>query len=162
MRSLYEEAFPAEERIPYDDLCRLLSLMPLEFVAYYDGQTFVGLTMVLRRADFNWFWYFAVSADLRGQGYGQQILSSLTEQYADHPLILDIESPLQECENAAQRRRRYAFYLRNGFRDTHTGKSFDGIDYTILLRGKGIFTQSDYDRIILDLREIWESLPQEE
>lgn len=54
VRALYESAFPKEERIPYDDLKRLLGVMPIDFVTYYDGDRFVGLTMVLNRTDFNW------------------------------------------------------------------------------------------------------------
>lgn len=53
VRALYESAFPKEERIPYDDLKHLLGVMPIDFVTYYDGDRFVGLTMVLNRTDFN-------------------------------------------------------------------------------------------------------------
>lgn len=44
VRALYESAFPKEERIPYDDLKHLLGVMPIDFVTYYDGDRFVGLT----------------------------------------------------------------------------------------------------------------------
>lgn len=163
VRQLYESAFPKEEQIPFDELLELLQKMPISFEAYYEDDTFIGLTIVLRRADFNWFWYFAVNPDKRGCGYGQQILQSLIKQYAYQPLILDIELPTQAgCPNAGQRQRRYAFYLRNGFRDTHTGKSFEGIDYTILMHGDGVFTQVDYDQIIHDLRACWQHCPDED
>lgn len=162
LRNLYETAFPVEEQIPYDDLRQLLSVMPLDFKAYYDGETFVGLTIVLKRDDYDWFWYFAVSADLRGKGYGQQILSALKSHYTDHSLIIDIESPEQICDNIEQRRRRYGFYLRNGFRDTHTAKSFEGIDYTILISGDGVFSQTDYDNLIGELRAFWRNMPTEQ
>lgn len=163
LRSLYETAFPKEEQIPYDDLKRLLKTMPIDFTAYYDDDTFIGLTMILNRPDFNWGWYFAVQEELRGKGYGQQILSSLKEQYADRPLVIDIESPRQEdAPNKEQRLRRYEFYKRNGFKDTPTFKSFEGIDYTIMLLGEGVFTQKDYDDIINDLRKFWQKAPKED
>ena len=57
LKSLYESAFPKEERIPYDELKGLLGVMPIDFMAYYDEDVFVGLTMVLNRKDFNWGWY---------------------------------------------------------------------------------------------------------
>lgn len=156
VRRLYETAFPVEEQIPYDELTRLLATMPLDFTAYYDGPEFVGITMVLNRTDFNWWWYFAVSEHLRGRGYGQRILTSLTTQYSSRPLVLDIESPNQtDAPNPEQRLRRHQFYARNGFRDTPTLKSYDGIDYTIMLRGDGDFTQRDYDAIISDLFRFW-------
>jgi len=162
LRHLYENAFPKEEQIPYDDLKHLLDTMPIDFSAYYDGDVFVGLTMVLNRDDFNWGWYFAVEESLRGRGYGQQILSALISQYANRPLVIDIESPLQQdCSNKEQRLRRYGFYKRNGFRDTPTAKHFEGIDYTILLLGDGQFTQNDYDKIINVLRKFWANIPKE-
>lgn len=163
VRELYESAFPKEERIPYDELTRLLGVMPIDFVTYHDGDRFVGLTIVLNRADFNWGWYFAVKEELRGRGYGQQILTALMDKYAGRRLVIDIESPEQaDCDNIEQRRRRHAFYKRNGFRDTPTAKHFEGIDYTILLAGEGTFTQEDYDNILNDLRKYWKNVPKEE
>lgn len=162
LRRLYETAFPVEEQIPYRDLFRLLATMPLDFKAYYEGEALVGLTVVLAHKDFNWFWYFAVSEELRGRGYGQQILTSLKEQYSGQSLIIDIESPNQVCDNVEQRHRRHGFYLRNGFHDTDTGKSFEGIDYTIMVLGDKPFTQKDYDDIINELRAYWRNMPSEE
>ncbi len=156
LRLLYESAFPVEEQIPFTDIKRLMTIMPIDFTAYYNGLDFVGITIVLNRPDFNWGWYFAVKEDLRGRGYGQQILTMLKARYDGRPLIIDIESPRQpDSHNPEQRRRRYEFYKRNGFSDTPTGKSFDGIDYTILLLGEGCFTQTDYDNIISDLQKVW-------
>ena len=96
---------------------------------------------------------------LRGRGLGQEILSRLLEKRAGRTLILDMESPEQECENAEQRRRRHGFYLRNGFRDTGVGKSFRGVDYTILIHGPGSFSMRDYDEIIAELRAVWDAMP---
>ncbi|MCR4965467.1 MAG: GNAT family N-acetyltransferase [Bacteroidales bacterium] len=161
-RSLYESAFPPEEQIPYDDIKELMKTIPIDFTVYYDQEKFVGLTMVLKRQDFDWGWYFAVCEELRGKGYGQMILSSLIAQHADQPMVIDIESPAQkDCPNLEQRLRRYNFYKRNGFKDTPTAKSFEGIDYTIMLLGEGEFTQENYDEIIDELRQFWENLPSE-
>ncbi len=46
IRRLYREAFPPEERIPYDDLMRLTDAMPLDFTAYYENGAFIGFTVV--------------------------------------------------------------------------------------------------------------------
>lgn len=155
LRSLYQTAFPIEEQIPYDDLKRLVTDMSLDFTAYYEDNEFLGFTIVYPRPSFNWFWYFAVREELRGRGYGQQILTRLMAKYKDSANILDMESPEQECDNREQRLRRHAFYLRNGFRDTGVGKSFDGVDMTILMSGEGTFTPKDYDTILSELRAFW-------
>ena len=147
IRGLYETAFPVEEQIPYEDLMGLVDEMPLDFTVYYEDGEFMGFTIVYPRKEFNWFWYFAVRDELRGKGIGQQILSMLIEEYRHCTNILDMESPDQMCENSEVRKRRYAFYLRNGFRKTGVGKSFEGIDYTILMNGEGTFTMQDYENV---------------
>lgn len=162
IRKLYETAFPVEEQIPYEDLMILMDKMPLDFTVYYDDKEFIGFTIVYPRKTFNWFWYFAVRSELRGKGYGQQILSRLIEEYKDCMNILDMESPDQVCENLEQRKGRCAFYLRNGFRKTGVGKSFEGIDYTILMNGEGTFTLNDYDEVLAELRSFWKAMPEEE
>ena len=172
-------AFPEEEQIPWDDLMRLIEEMPLDFTAYYDGEEFIGFTIVYPRKTFNWFWYFAVREELRGKGYGQQILTHLIERYKDRANILDMESPEQPCDNLEQRRKRHAFYLRNGFRDTYVYRTYDGITYTIMMMGEGTlaspssdatqpssselgrpsllprFTMQDWDDIIHELQQFW-------
>ena len=162
VRRLYESAFPKEEQIPWKDLMRLMKTMSLDFTVYYEDGNLVGLTIVYPRKQFNWFWYFAVPEELRGQGIGQRILTQLIEKYGGRSNILDMESPEQVCENSEQRKRRHAFYLRNGFRDTGVGKSFKGIDYTIMMIGEGTFTQHDYDQIINELRSYWDAMPSDE
>ena len=77
IKQLYETAFPEDEQIPWDDLMRLVGEMPLDFTTYYDGETFVGFTIVYPRKQFNWYWYIAVCEELRGKGFGQQILTQL-------------------------------------------------------------------------------------
>ncbi len=161
LRRLYETAFPEQEQIPYDDLIELLDKMDIDYTAYYDDDMLVGLTMVLRLPRYNWAWYFAVRDDLRGRGYGQGILSMVLEKYRnDHPFIMDIESPYQpDAPNPEQRRRRHAFYVRNGFKDTPTSRTWDGLTFTILTHSDEPFTQQDYDDIVAALRAVWENMP---
>ena len=143
IKQLYETAFPEDEQIPWKDLMRLVEEMPLDFTAYYDGEDFIGFTIVYPRKQFNWYWYFAVREELRGKGYGQQILTQLNEKYKGQTCVLDMESPTQVCENIEQRRRRHAFYLRNGFRDTNVYRTYNDITMTIMMRGEGTFTMQD-------------------
>ena len=56
IRRLYEMAFPEGEQIPWKDLMRLVEEMPLDFTAYYDGEDFIGFTIVYPRKQFNWYW----------------------------------------------------------------------------------------------------------
>lgn len=155
IKQLYETAFPKDEQIPWDDLMRLVGEMSLDFTAYYEGEEFIGFTIVYPRKSFNWFWYFAVREELRGKGYGQQILTQLIERYKGQPFVLDMESTTQVCDNLAQRKRRQAFYLRNGFRDTHVYQTYNDITMTIMMRGEGTFTIQDWDEITNELKQFW-------
>jgi GNAT superfamily N-acetyltransferase len=164
LRRLYETAFPVGEQIPYDDLIHLLDVMDIDYTAYYDDEMLVGLMMVLRLPRYNWAWYFAVQEELRGHGYGQAIFSAVLDKYrGKRPFIMDIESPNQpDAPNPEQRKRRHAFYLRNGLRDTGTCRSFNGITFTILSSSDEPFTLQDYEDIVAALRAAWENMPGKE
>lgn len=156
LRSLYETAFPENEQIPWTDLMRLIDEMSLDFTAYYEGDIFVGLTIVYPRKSFNWYWYFAVREELRGKGYGQRILTQLIEKYKGQASVLDMESPYQEpCPNPEQRKRRHGFYLRNGFRDTNVYRSYSDVTMTVMMMGPGTFTLQDWDDITDELKHFW-------
>ena len=155
IKELYETAFPKDEQIPWDDLLRLVQEMPLYFIAYYNEEEFIGFTIVYPRKSFNWFWYFAVREELRGKGYGQQILTQLLDSDKGQTLVLDMESPTQVCENIDQRQSRHNFYLRNGFRDTNVYRTYNDITMTIMIMGPGLFTMQDWDDIIHELQRFW-------
>ena len=161
LRQLYETAFPEGEQIPYDELIQLLNLMDIDYTAYYEGEMLVGQTMVLRLPRYNWGWYFAVREELRGKGYGQTILTSVLDKYRDSkPFVIDIESPLQpDAPNPEQRKRRHAFYLRNGLKDTGTNRTYNDITFTIMSSSDAPFTQQDYEDIVTALRAAWENMP---
>ena len=155
IKQLYQTAFPENEQIPWDNLVRLIGEMHLDFTAYYEGDGLIGFTIVYPRPSFNWYWYFAVRPELRGQGRGQQILTSLLEKYKGKALVLDMESPRQECDNKEQRQRRHAFYLRNGFRDTNLYRCWDDLEMTIMMTGPGTFTMQNWDEIVEELMKYW-------
>ena len=161
LRLLYETAFPVQEQIPYDDLIHLLEVMDIDYTAYYEGEMPVGFTMVLRLPKYNWGWYFAVRKELRGQGYGQRILNAVLDKYrGERPFIMDIESPYQtDAPNPEQRKRRHAFYLRNGMKDTDANRTYNGITFTILSNSDEPFTTQDYDDIVAALRAAWDNMP---
>lgn len=96
-----------------------------------------------------------VITTVRGKGYGQRILSQLAEHYKGQTCVLDMESPTQVCENSIQRKRRYQFYLRNGFRDTNVYRTYNDITMTIMMMGEGTFTIQDWDEITNELKRFW-------
>lgn len=156
IKQLYESAFPENERIPWPDLMRLIDEMHLDFTTYEDNNQLVGFTIVYPGPKVNWFWYFAVKEELRGQGMGQQILTRLIQKYEGKTCVLDMESPYQApCPNPEQRSRRQQFYLRNGFRDSNLFKSYDDIEMTMMIIGPESFSMQDWDAITTELRQHW-------
>ena len=155
IKQLYQTVFPEDEQIPWNELLPLIEEMHLDFTAYYEGDTFIGFTIVYPRPSFNWYWYFAVVPELRGQGKGQEILTTLIEKYKGQSCVLDMESPRQECNNSEQRRRRHDFYLRNGFHDTNVYRNFNDLEMTIMMMGEGTFTLQDWDDIVNELLKFW-------
>ena len=156
LRDLDEPAFPPEERIPWDDLLRLVDAMPLEFEVAEDAGRLLGMTIVYPRPLHPWFWYFAVPAPLRGAGIGQRILSRLVARHASRHPVLDMEDPDQpDAPNPEQRRRRLAFYLRNGFRPTGLHRVFGPVAMTLLVHGDAVLRDADWDALLAELFRIW-------
>ena len=50
--------------------------MQLVFTTYEENNQLVGFTIVYPSSKVNWFWYFTVKEELRGQGFGQKICQS--------------------------------------------------------------------------------------
>ena len=107
--ALYKEAFPKEERAPLCFLKAKAKKKVSDCFGIYDEDTFVGLLNLIYHKD------FAVRGDLRGKGYGSQILDALKEKFPARRLILTIEDPDAPCENREQRQKRKAFYQKNCF-----------------------------------------------
>lgn len=133
---LYREAFPTDEQLPLGVLT-LMSWRPgIEFFAIYDGPDFCGLLYQISDREHTLIFYFAVGGELRGKGYGSEILDWIKRRKRSVSVIM--ESLHEPCDNPGQRRRRADFYLRNGFFDTgYYMKGRSGI-YDILCTDPGL------------------------
>lgn len=129
---LYRRAFPREEQIPLWHM-RLMALLPgVALHAWYDGQTMAGLTYTVESRTMIWLFYLAVNDSVRSRGYGSRILAQLRHQAAGRAIILEIEPLDPAAPNIEQRRRRLAFYERNGFSPTGHTIQEGGQSYTLM------------------------------
>ena len=108
--SLYEAAFPVEERLP---------LWQLSWNSLKNGQSFLayfGFTYAICTDNLVYLLFLAVEESKQSQGYGSQILAQVREEAGERPCVLTIE-PMDEeqVSNRAQRLKRLAFYERNGY-----------------------------------------------
>lgn len=115
IRALYESAFPENERAPFSVLLRKSRRKNVDFKAYFDGETLVGMTYSVHQDDLTYLFYLAVPEELRGQGYGSEILQLLKQMYPDHRIFLSMEEFRTDAPNYAIRLRRKGFYERNGY-----------------------------------------------
>lgn len=115
-RALYHTAFPREERLPWWLLRLNACRRGIDLTAFMDGDTFCGFTASVTEGDMHFLLFFAIPDDLRGRGYGSAILSRLRQTYKTVTLNVELLDP--QADNFEQRKRRFAFYRKNGFFDT--------------------------------------------
>ena len=114
--SLYEAAFPVEERLPLWQLSWNSLKRGQSFLAYFDREVFIGLTYSIYTENLVYLLFLAVEESKQSQGYGSQILAQVKKEAGVRPCVLTIE-PMDEeqVSNRAQRLKRLAFYERNGY-----------------------------------------------
>ena len=114
--SLYEAAFPVEERLPLWQLSWNSLKNGQSFLAYFDQEVFIGFTYAICTDNLVYLLFLAVEESKQSQGYGSQILAQVREEARERPCVLTIE-PMDEedASNRNQRLKRLAFYERNGY-----------------------------------------------
>lgn len=114
------------------------------------GMEFIGFMVIVPFEDLAYLSFFAIEPAWRSRGYGSRALQRLPEVYPGYRHLIDIEMLDENCPNNAQRIRRRAFYLRNGYRPTGQFLSYFGGDFEMLVKG-GEFRLDDYKRLIASL-----------
>ena len=114
--SLYEAAFPVEERLPLWQLSWNSLIRGQSFLAYFDREVFIGLTYSIYTENLVYLLFLAVEESKQSQGYGSQILAQVKKEAGVRPCVLTIE-PMDEeaASNRNQRLKRLAFYERHGY-----------------------------------------------
>lgn len=116
--ALYRQAFPEEEKKPVEMLEELVRQGKMEILAVAEGDSFIGLAINMLAGEAALLDYFAISPELRGSGYGSRAVRLLVERFVGKPYIFEVEKPDEAAPNAEERKRRMAFYLRNGLKET--------------------------------------------
>ncbi len=119
VKDLYYSAFPEWERFSWFSMVLMSFRRKLKLNAVYDGETFCGMICYYISDSTVYLAYLAVTAELRGNGYGSKILHMLEEKYPEQQIVLDIEPLDPDAENYHQRVSRLRFYQKNGWRRTH-------------------------------------------
>lgn len=147
---LYESAFPPEEKKTSEMLRFLVSQGRMEILAIVEDNTFIGLAIHLLSGKAALLDYFAITKEKRGQGYGGRIIAKLTEHFAGRPYIFEIEKQDSSADNALERKRRKAFYLRNGLKETGVYANVYHTDFE-LLTPDGQLTYGAYEEFLKEV-----------
>ena len=117
---LYDKAFPEQEKKPLQVMENLVADGKMEMLAMVDEDEFVGLAINLIDAeqDRALLDYYAIVPEKRNYGYGSRGLEALLKKFKNHKYIFEIETQDEKAENAEERKKRKAFYLRNGLQET--------------------------------------------
>lgn len=115
---IYLEAFPASERMGFDELFDYEADTRTDILGIYDDGQRIGFAVVLANSECGYIYYLAIDSRVRSKGYGSAALQKLKEVYSELQLILDFEKIDENAENNGQRVRRKSFYLQNGFSET--------------------------------------------
>lgn len=116
VRSLYESAFPEEERPPFD--WHFQAKAGDEVYAYAPGGEFVGLTILVQENGLLYVFFLAIEEKRRRKGYGGKILADIVSAYPDSRPFLFIEELDEKYPDYRQRIERSRFYLRQGWKLT--------------------------------------------
>ena len=110
LRLIYEEAFPIEERRPWEEL---FGTEPWEHITWLIALDTIpiGFAVGWELPSAHYFEYLVIDSSHRGQGLGSKVLEILSYKYDnEYPVVL-------ECEPAGytpMAERRLAFYARHG------------------------------------------------
>jgi ribosomal protein S18 acetylase RimI-like enzyme len=120
MKILYEEAFPKEERRPWDWQLLLMNDGQLKVLRINREELFAGFVFYWQLPEFNFIEHFAIDANARGGGAGTQVMQLMENELGI--IVLEVEPPVTE-----QAIRRIKFYERLGyhtFPDTYEQPSY--------------------------------------
>ena len=115
---LYEMAFPEQEKKPLHVMEQLVEDGKMEMLAIVDGDEFVGLAINMLSGNCALLDYYAIIPEKRSGGYGSKGLEVLLVHFKNQKYIFEIEIQDEQADNAQERKRRKAFYLRNGLKET--------------------------------------------
>lgn len=134
VEALNTEAFPEEERIPLSEFLRYEEDEQSHFFAFYDEHEFVGFAFAISNEQVFYVSFFAIMPHLRSHGYGGKIIDKLVDFY-QRTMVLEIERLDEPSDNPEQRRARWDFYKRNGFKTSNAFLEYDHLSFEILYRG---------------------------
>lgn len=152
MKRLNREAFPKQERIPFDKLVDLSNSKDFDFLAIKEENQFVGFFMIAKNTEIVYLFFFAVTKKQQTEESGDKLLALLKEYYPYQQIVLDLEV-IEEGPDVSRREAKKDFYVSNGFIETgfelqHAEKFYE------LLSNKEPFNREEFLSLLEDISPV--------
>ncbi|GAB1439427.1 GNAT family N-acetyltransferase [Providencia sp.] len=112
VNQLYDKSFPLYEQRSYQGREAILNHEDYYLYYFTDNGTFVGFIGSWKVGDYFYIEHLAISAMLRGQGYGQKVLKQFCLNVGK--IILEIDPVIDEVSQ-----KRLSFYQHCGFQQNN-------------------------------------------
>lgn len=137
---IYTEAFPKEERKPFQIICEHNRTGKAELLSILiDGDVW-GMVHTYVFNDFAMVDYFAIHKDKRNLGAGSRVIELIREKYKGYKIYLEIE----DASIGEMQFRRLEFYKRCGLKQIGTYVNLFGVDMELLAFDDFDVTFSEY------------------
>lgn len=143
IKDIYFHAFPAEERIEFEDILNL-KFPNSKIFGIFEKDCLVGFSYVSLLGNFAYIVYLAIEESERNKYYGTKAVSELVKLYKDKTKVLCVEKPIV---NNDLKHRRINFYLRNGFNLANFQFDYLGQSYLAMHNGK--FNEKQFVNFLL-------------
>ena len=143
IKNLYYSAFPKNELFNFDIFFSNNNFKGIKIFAFYDKTIFVGFAIITSKLKISNILYLAIESELRGKGYGTQVLKNISNFYQNNRIVVDVEDPDKTEINKEQRLKRIKFYLNAGFKLTNI-KYFWENEYYIIMVSNGNITEMEF------------------
>lgn len=143
IKRIYFDAFPKNERMPFFMMAAMSKLWNTQFLSFYDGETPCGFVYFAHNSKIVFIMFLAVDESLRSKGYGSAILTQIKSRYPDKKIIVSIEPCDENAPDIEIRKRRKAFYKRNGYGETGYMIKLSGVVQEIMI-ANGEFDKNQF------------------
>lgn len=143
IKNLYYSAFPKNELINFDIFFSKNDFKGKKIFAFFDQTIFVGFAIIITKLKISNILYLAIESELRGKGYGTQVLKNISNFYQNNRIVVDVEDPDKTEINKDERLKRIKFYLNAGFKLTNIKYFWEG-EYYIIMVSNGDITEIEF------------------
>ena len=137
---IYTEAFPKEERKPFEIICEHNRIGKAELQSVLIDGEVSGMVHTYLFDGFAMVDYFAIHKDKRNLGIGTYVIDLIREKYKGYKIYLEIE----DASIGEMQKRRLEFYKRCGLRQVGTYVNLFGVDMELLAFGDFKVTFPEY------------------